>query len=87
MEVVTHLVNDTVEFYKWSLTIAGKLGSPVPDPLAPAPWLPVCTYVKILILLCSICQLKAKTVSFFMHGSIAFPCLIFKVSIDGLWTV
>lgn len=27
MEVVTHLVNDTVEFYKWSLTIAGKLGS------------------------------------------------------------
>lgn len=24
MEVVTHFVNDTVEFYKWSLTIAGK---------------------------------------------------------------
>lgn len=25
MEVVTHFVNDTVEFYKWSLTIAGKI--------------------------------------------------------------
>lgn len=25
MEVVTHFVNDTVEFYKWGLTIAGKL--------------------------------------------------------------
>lgn len=24
MEVVTHFVNDTVEFYKWSLTIAGE---------------------------------------------------------------
>lgn len=24
MEVVTHFVNDTVEFYKWGLTIAGK---------------------------------------------------------------
>lgn len=31
MEVVTHLVNDTVEFYKWSLTIAGKLGSLVSE--------------------------------------------------------
>lgn len=25
MEVVTHFVNDTVEFYKWSLIIAGKI--------------------------------------------------------------
>lgn len=25
MEVVTHFVNDTIEFYKWSLTIAGKI--------------------------------------------------------------
>lgn len=24
MEVVTHFLNDTVEFYKWSLTIAGE---------------------------------------------------------------
>lgn len=24
MDVVTHFVNDTVEFYKWSLSIAGK---------------------------------------------------------------
>lgn len=24
MELVTHLVNDSVEYYKWSLTIAGK---------------------------------------------------------------
>lgn len=23
MEIITHLINDTVEFYKWSLTIAG----------------------------------------------------------------
>ena len=28
MEVVTHFVNDTVEFYKWSLTIAGKITVP-----------------------------------------------------------
>lgn len=27
MEVVTHFVNDTVEFYKWSLTIAGMVTS------------------------------------------------------------
>lgn len=25
MEAVTHLLNDTVEFYKWGLTIAGKI--------------------------------------------------------------
>lgn len=25
MDVVTHFVNDTVEFYKWSLSIAGKI--------------------------------------------------------------
>ena len=25
MEAVTHFVNDTVEFYKWGLTIAGKI--------------------------------------------------------------
>jgi len=25
MEAVVHLVNDTLEFYKWSLTIAGKI--------------------------------------------------------------
>lgn len=24
MEVVTHFLNNTVEFYKWSLTIAGE---------------------------------------------------------------
>lgn len=24
MEIVTHLINDTIEFYKWTLTIAGK---------------------------------------------------------------
>lgn len=24
MDAVTHFVNDTVEFYKWSLSIAGK---------------------------------------------------------------
>lgn len=23
MEIVTHLINDTIEFYKWTLTIAG----------------------------------------------------------------
>ena len=24
MEIVTHLINDTIEFYKWTLTIAGN---------------------------------------------------------------
>lgn len=24
MEIVTHFINDTIEFYKWTLTIAGK---------------------------------------------------------------
>lgn len=36
MEVVTHLANDTVEFYKWSLTIAGELSSLVFKPLKSA---------------------------------------------------
>ena len=25
MEIVTHLINDTIEFYKWGLTIAGEI--------------------------------------------------------------
>ena len=25
MEIVTHFVNDSIEFYKWSLSIAGKV--------------------------------------------------------------
>lgn len=25
MEIVTHLINDTIEFYKWTLTIAGNI--------------------------------------------------------------
>lgn len=24
MEILTHLINDTIEFYKWTLTIAGE---------------------------------------------------------------
>lgn len=24
MEIVKHLINDTIEFYKWTLTIAGN---------------------------------------------------------------
>lgn len=24
MEIVRHLINDTIEFYRWTLTIAGK---------------------------------------------------------------
>lgn len=24
MEIITHLINDTIEFYKWTLTIAGN---------------------------------------------------------------
>lgn len=27
MEIVTHLINDTIEFYKWTLTIAGNISS------------------------------------------------------------
>lgn len=25
MEIVAHLINDTIEFYKWTLTIAGRV--------------------------------------------------------------
>uniref|UniRef100_A0A3Q1H8A9 Elongation of very long chain fatty acids protein n=1 Tax=Anabas testudineus TaxID=64144 RepID=A0A3Q1H8A9_ANATE len=49
MEVVTHLVNDTVEFYKWSLTIADKRVENWPMMSSPFPTLALsCLYLLFL---------------------------------------
>ncbi|XP_005725113.1 elongation of very long chain fatty acids protein 4-like [Pundamilia nyererei] len=49
MEVVTHLVNDTVEFYKWSLTIADKRVQHWPMMSSPFPTLAIsCLYLIFL---------------------------------------
>ncbi|MED6281461.1 Elongation of very long chain fatty acids protein 4, partial [Characodon lateralis] len=49
MEVVTHLVNDTVEFYKWSLTIADKRVENWPMMSSPSPTLAIsCLYLIFL---------------------------------------
>ncbi|TNM95049.1 elongation of very long chain fatty acids protein 4-like isoform X2 [Takifugu flavidus] len=49
MEVVTHFVNDTVEFYKWSLTIADKRVENWPMMSCPIPTLAIsCLYLFFL---------------------------------------
>ncbi|XP_026175162.1 elongation of very long chain fatty acids protein 4-like isoform X2 [Mastacembelus armatus] len=49
MEVVTHFVNDTVEFYKWSLTIADKRVENWPMMSSPFPTLALsCLYLLFL---------------------------------------
>ncbi|KAJ8288304.1 hypothetical protein COCON_G00009630 [Conger conger] len=41
MEIVTHLINDTIEFYKWSLTIADKRVEKWPLMSSPLPTLAI----------------------------------------------
>lgn len=49
MEVVTHFVNDSVEFYKWSLTIADKRVESWPLMASPLPTLAIsCLYLLFL---------------------------------------